>query len=70
MMNDNAEKIKKDMEDNKELLNLSDKEKRVYEAAFIAIANKPVHNSPPIIQVVLMVIIAAAMIVGIIQIAS
>lgn len=69
-MSENVENIKKDMEDNKELLNLSDKEKRVYEAAFIAIANKPVHNSPPIIQIVLMIIIAIALIVGIVQIAS
>lgn len=69
-MSENVENIKKDMEDNKELLNLSDKEKRVYEAAFIAIANKPVHNSPPIIQIVLMIIIAIALIIGIVQIAS
>lgn len=69
-MSENVENIKKDMEDNKELLNLSDKEKRVYEAAFIAIANKPVHNYPPIIQIVLMIIIAIALIVGIVQIAS
>ena len=69
-MSENVENIKKDMEDNKELLDLSDKEKRVYEAAFIAIANKPVHNSPPIIQIVLMIIIAIALIVGIVQIAS
>lgn len=69
-MSENVENIKKDMEDNKELLDLSDKEKKVYEAAFIAIANKPVHNSPPIIQIVLMIIIAIALIVGIVQIAS
>lgn len=69
-MSENVENIKKDMEENKELLNLSDKEKKVYEAAFIAIANKPVHNSPPIIQIVLMIIIAIALIVGIVQIAS
>lgn len=69
-MSENVENIKKDMEDNKELLNLSDKEKRVYEAAFIAIANKPVHNSPPIIQIVLMIIIAIALIIGVVQIAG
>jgi len=69
-MSENAENLKKDMEDNKELLNLSDKEKKVYDAAFIAIANKPVHNSPPIIQIALMIIIAIALIIGVVQIAG
>lgn len=69
-MSENVENIKKDMEENKELLNLNDNEKKVYNEAFKAIENRPVSYSPPIIQVVLMVIIAAAMIVGIIQIAS
>lgn len=69
-MNDNVESIKKDMEENKELLNLSDEESRRYEAAFIAIANKPAHNYPPTIQIVLMIIIAIALIIGVVQIAG
>lgn len=69
-MSENVENIKKDMEENKELLNLSDKEKRIYDAAFIAIANKPAHNYPPTIQIVLMIIIAIALIIGVVQIAG